>query len=70
MLGYDQVDTLAERLPGRIAKQRDTGRVSPNDRSRWVNTDDGVSNLIEDHIGQYGLLFHGCISFDGNSGSL
>jgi hypothetical protein len=64
MLGYDQVDTLAERLLGRIAKQRRTGGVPANDRSRVVGTDDSVSDLIENPLGQFGLLFHRCAPLD------
>jgi hypothetical protein len=39
----ENLSTLAERLLGRIAKQRGTGRVPANDRSRVVGTDDSVS---------------------------
>src|SRR5882724_7364870 len=60
MLGYDHFDTLAERLLGRKAKQHGTGGVPANDCSRVIDTDDSVSNLIENSLGQFGLLFHGC----------
>jgi hypothetical protein len=59
VLGYDQLDTLAEYLLGRIAKQRGRGLVSANDRSRAVGRDDSVSDVMEYPLGQFGLLFHG-----------
>src|SRR5438045_1134923 len=62
MLGYDEVDTLAERLLGRKAKQQGTGGVPADDHSRAVDTDDSVSDLIENPLGQ----FHGS-SLDWNS---
>src|SRR5262245_349463 len=62
MLGYDQFDALAERLLGRIAEQPGTGRVPANDRPRVVGTDDSVGDLIENPLGQFRLLFHGCTS--------
>ena len=58
VLGYDQLDTLAEYLLGRIAKQRGRGLVSANDRSRAVGRDDSVSDVMEYPLGQFGLLFH------------
>src|SRR5215211_6497382 len=67
MLGYDQVDTLAERFLGRIAKQRRTGGVPANYRSRVVDADDSISDLIENPLGQFGLLFHGWTALDWNS---
>jgi hypothetical protein len=70
MLGYDQFDTLAERLFGRIAKQRGTGWVPANDRSRVVGKDDSVSDLIENSLRQFGLLFHGCTPWMGTRRSL
>src|SRR5262249_15318874 len=59
ILGNDQLDTLAERLLGRIAKQHGRGVVPANDRSRAVFTDNGVRELIENSFGQFRLIFHG-----------
>jgi hypothetical protein len=59
MFGNDKLDTLAERLFGRIAKQRVEGMVPANDRSRAVGRDNSVSDMIENPLGQFGLLFHG-----------
>jgi hypothetical protein len=59
ILGNDQFDTLAERLLGRIAKQHGTGVVPATDLSRVIFTDNGVSDLIENSFGQFGLIIHG-----------
>src|SRR5215470_16798883 len=60
MLGYDQFDTSAEHFLGRIAKQHGRRMVPANDRARSVGTDDSISDLIENLLGQFGLPFHGC----------
>src|SRR5215211_6813931 len=60
MIGNDQFDTSAKRLLGRIAKQGARGTVPANDRSRVVSTDDSVGGVIENPLGQFGLLFHEC----------
>jgi hypothetical protein len=58
VLGDDQFDALVERLLGGMAEQRGGGTVPASDRSRAVGADDGVGELIENHLGQLGLLFH------------
>jgi hypothetical protein len=64
MLGNDQIEALAKRLFRRKAKQRGTGAIPPNDCSGAVGTDHSVSDLIENRLGQFGLLSHGCILLD------
>ena len=41
--------------------------VPANDRSRVVGTDDSVSDLIQNLLGQFGLLFQECTLLDWNS---
>ena len=53
MLGYDQIDTFAERLIGRIPEQRETGRVPANDRTQAGNTDDSIGDLIKDRSANF-----------------
>jgi hypothetical protein len=59
MLGYDQIDILAERLLGRIAEQSGRGAVPAHDRSGTIGTDDGIGSRIENPLGQFETLFHG-----------
>jgi hypothetical protein len=67
MLGNDQIDTLADCLLGRKAKQRATGAVPASDGSGFVGTDDSVSDVIKNPISQLGPIFHGLLLSDRNS---
>jgi hypothetical protein len=54
MLGNDEIETFAERLIRGVTKQSGRGAVPPGDLARPVCIDDGICNLIEDSVGQFG----------------